>query len=132
MTLVDSSAWIEYFRRTESPVDLKLDELVREGAELVATEPVLIELLAGARNAAEEMAVRRTLATCRMVGVEGPRDWEHGAAIYAVSRRRGTTVRRHIDCLIAAVAIRAGVPILARDRDYESISQHTALQLAIV
>jgi predicted nucleic acid-binding protein len=131
LTLVDSSAWIDYFRRTESAVDLKLDQLLRRGEELVTTEPVWMELLAGARDRADEMVIRRTLAACRTVRVLSPRDWEQAAAIYAASRRQGLTVRQHIDCLIAAVAIRAGLPILARDRDYELISQHTALQLAI-
>jgi predicted nucleic acid-binding protein len=130
LTLVDSSAWIEYFRRTESSVDLKLDELLKEEAELVTTEPVLMELLAGARDPAEETVVRRTLATCRVVMVEGPRDWERAAAIYVAGRRQGRIIRRHIDCLIAAVAIRAGVPLLARDRDYEAIAELAPLRLA--
>lgn len=130
MTLVDSSAWIELFRGTGSDVDLALDEVLARREELVTTEPVWMELLAGARDGADQIVIRRTLSRCKPVRVESPRDWEHAAAIYATSRRMGRTVRRHIDCLIAAVAIRAGVPILAQDRDYEAIAEHTALQLA--
>ena len=42
----------------------------------------------------------------------------------------GITPRRLLDCLIAAVAIRTGVPVLAQDRDYELIAEHTPLELA--
>jgi predicted nucleic acid-binding protein len=129
VTLIDSSAWIEYLRRTESQIDLKLDELLSGDEELVTTEPVLMELLAGARDEVEELIIRRALAACRAVRVVS-RDWEQAASIFATGRRQGTTFRQQIDCLIAAVAIRAGVPILARDRDYEAIAEHAPLQLA--
>ena len=129
MTLVDTSAWIEYFRRTESPIDLRVDELLSGDEELITTESVVMELLAGARDYAQEGLLRRTLAACRLERV-APRDWEQAAAIYATSRRRGTILREQIDCLIAAVAIRAGIPVLTADRDFELIADHTPLQLA--
>jgi hypothetical protein len=132
VTLIDSSAWVELWRSTGSSVNRRLREMVDSGEELLTTEPVWMELLAGARDRTDELVIRRTLAACRTVRVRSPDDWEHAAAIFAAGRRRGTTLREQIDCVIAAVAIRSGVPILARDRDYELISQHTALQLATV
>jgi predicted nucleic acid-binding protein len=130
VTLVDSSAWVELWRSTDSSIDRRLRELVDSREELVTTEPVWMELLAGARDPAGEMVIRRTLSACRMVRVLSPGDWEQAAAIYAAARRRGATLRLQIDCLMAAVAIRAGVPILARDRDYEAIAELTPLRLA--
>lgn len=130
MTLVDSSAWIEFFRRTESPADRSLDRLIRASGELATTEPILMELLAGAMSRAQRSQVRRALSGCRMLRIYGPADWDDAAAIYLACRQAGGTPRQLIDCLIAAVAMRAGVPVLAQDRDYELIARHTDLELA--
>jgi len=48
--LADTSAWVEYDRATGSPVDQRLDELIRADAPLVVTEPVIMEVVAGART----------------------------------------------------------------------------------
>ena len=58
-----------------------------------------------------------------------PTDYEDAAAIYRSCRIRGETVRRMIDCLTAAVAIREGVPVLHADHDFDVIARHTTLQL---
>lgn len=58
-----------------------------------------------------------------------PEDYESAAAIYRHRRRSGETVRRLIDCLIAAVAIREQLPLLHQDSEFEVIARHTALAL---
>jgi predicted nucleic acid-binding protein len=56
-------------------------------------------------------------------------DYEEAAALFRVCRRRGETVRKLIDCLIAAVAIGADIPLLHADADYEVLARHTALRI---
>jgi hypothetical protein len=129
VTLVDTSAWIELLRGTGSAVHLRLRELVRGGDELATTGPVSMELLAGARTPTHARRIRAALAACRTLEVRGTRDWEDAAALYLTCRLAGLTPRKLLDCLIAAVAIRAGVPVLAQDRDFELIAEHTALEL---
>lgn len=58
-------------------------------------------------------------------------DFEDAALIQRVCRREGETVRSTMDCLIAAMAIRAERPLLARDRDYEVIARHVGLELVV-
>jgi predicted nucleic acid-binding protein len=58
-----------------------------------------------------------------------PVDYETAAACYRSCRRAGETVRALLDCLVAAVAIRVGAALLARDRDFEALARHTGLQL---
>jgi predicted nucleic acid-binding protein len=128
--LVDTSAWVEFFRATGSPVNRRLRTLIRGSDELATTESVAMELLAGVRSAAENLRVQATLAGCRTYAVTGPHDWEQAAAIFRACRAQGSTPRTQIDCLIAAVAIRAGVPVLTADEDFEAIARHTPLQLA--
>lgn len=130
MILLDSSALIEYLRETQSPTDLKVQELVRSGVPVAVTDPVIMEILAGPTD--EEHARRLTglLSFFTHVQVEGLSDYEQAAAIHRVCRRGGETVRSPFDCLIAAVALREGLPVLAKDRDFEIIARHTGLQLA--
>jgi len=130
VTLIDSSAWIEFFRGTDSPAHRRLRTLVSSGGELVTTEPVAMELRTGARDPRERRLISGTLAACRTVSVDNASDWDAAAAIYLTCRYAGAAPRQLIDCLIAAVAIRAEVPILTQDRDFELISEHTTLELA--
>ena len=130
MSLIDSSAWIELFRATGSPTHERLRAALSSDEELVSTEPVAMELLAGARDPRQRRLIKGSLAACRTISVENAGDWEDAAGIYLRCRMAGATPRRLLDCLIAAVAIRAAVPILAQDRDYELIAEHTPLELA--
>jgi hypothetical protein len=56
-----------------------------------------------------------------------PEDYDHAASLYRVCRRRGETVRKLIDCLIAAVAIRSNAQLLHADRDFTVLARHTQL-----
>lgn len=130
MTLVDSSAWIEYLRATGSQVDLRLTELIDAEDELLTAPPVMMELLAGAETEFDMRRVGQALSACTDVAVSRRSDWEDAAWLFLTCRRAGVTPRQLVDCLIAAVAIRVGAPVLAQDRDYELIAEHTPLQLA--
>ena len=130
MSLIDSSAWVELFRATGSDTHTKLRSLISSPAEIATTEPVAMELLAGARGVRNRRRISGALAACRLLSVDNAADWMDAAAVYQGCRRAGETPRRLIDCLIAAVAIRAGVPILAQDRDFELIARHTPLELS--
>lgn len=127
MTLVDTSAWVEFLRNTDSAVCNRVDALLGHG--IATCDPIRMEVLAGARDEQHLDGLRRLLARASILST-GPADYELAAALYRTCRRRGETVRRLIDCLIAAVAVREGVPILHADSDYEVLARHTALQLA--
>ena len=131
MILVDTSAWIEFTRGTRSSAHRRLQRLVASDDEqVVTTEVIYMELLAGARDEARVTQLRRMLGHYELVPIEGLVDYEEAAAIFRACRRQGETVRTRLDCLIAAVAIRAGAAVLHHDRDFEAIARHTALRLA--
>jgi hypothetical protein len=124
--LVDTSAWIEFLRGTGSATCVRVDEAL--GGEVAICEAIRMEVLAGGRDGPHMEGLRRLLARAVMISIE-PGDFDHAATLYRECRRRGETVRKLIDCLIAAVAIRAGVPVLHNDSDYETLARHTALKL---
>lgn len=127
MILADSSAWIEFQRATGSPAHLRLRAAVEGDQELLTVGPVVLEVLAGARDDAHAYELKRLLARCRFVPLDEPSDEEAAAALYRACRRAGDTVRRLPDCLIAAVAIRTGAALLHRDADFDVIARYSSL-----
>lgn len=127
MILVDTSAWVEFLRDTGSPVCMRVDELL--DGEIATCDPIRMEVLAGARDESHLHDLRRLLARASVIDVV-PGDYEDAAALYRTCRRRGETVRKLIDCLIGAIAVRVQVPVLQADSDFEVLARHTSLQLA--
>ncbi len=126
MILIDTSAWIEFLRNTGSTVCSLVDELLAD--EFAICDAVRMEVLAGARDEAHLLSLRRLLARAAVLPTRTA-DYDNAAALYRRCRRQGETVRKLIDCLIAATAIRAGVPILHSDSDLDVLGRHTALQV---
>lgn len=125
MILVDTSAWVEFLRDTRSVVCMRVDALL-EGS-IVTCDPVRMEVLAGARDTEHLNDLRRLLARASSIPVE-PAHYEDAAALYRTCRRGGGTVGKLIDCLIAATAIGAGVPVLHSDGDFDVLARHTELR----
>jgi predicted nucleic acid-binding protein len=123
MILADTSAWVEYDRATGSAVDRRLTDLIAEGGPLAVTEPVVMEVLAGARSDARENDLRRLLLRFELAAVDPTADFAAAARIYRRCRRSGVTPRGLIDCLIAAVAWRRGAALLAQDVDLHRVAE---------
>jgi len=113
--LADTSAWIEYDRATGSPVEDRMVQLIGGNGPLAVTEPVLMEVLAGARNATRELDLRRLLLRFTMLPFDSVADFEGAVRIYRRCRSAGVTPRGMVDCMIAAVAARCGATLLACD-----------------
>jgi predicted nucleic acid-binding protein len=128
MILVDSSAWIELLRGTDHVVHQTLRHHLAAGSPLATTEVVVMELLAGARNDRDRGRLRQRLLALPLLRLRGMPDFESAADLYRLCRRRGETVRKLIDCLIAAVAIRERASVLHDDRDFEILARHTRLR----
>ena len=129
MILIDTSAWIEFLRDTGSPICERVDDLL--AAEIATCDVVRMEVLAGARNEQHLQQLRRLLARASTMPTE-PVDYDAAAALYRTCRQQGHTVRKLIDCLIAAVAIRGNIPVLHMDVDFDILAQHTSLQVDVV
>ncbi len=125
MVLIDTSAWIEFLRDTGSPACWHVDDLLDR--DIAICDPISMEVLAGARDESHLLNLRRLLARAVVIPMRSA-DYEDAAALYRRCRRQGATVRKLIDCLIAAVAIRAGTPVLHHDADFHTLARHTSLQ----
>ena len=124
MLLVDTSAWIEVFRK---PSRLDLEEI--GGIEQVVTcLPVVQEVLQGFRLESAYRVAREAMLALPCIESPMPQArFEEAAGLYRDARRAGLTVRSGVDCLIAACAIRHGLTVLHRDRDFAALARISPL-----
>ena len=125
MLLVDTSAWIEVFRK---PAGLDLADV--GGLDQVVTcLPVVQEVLQGFRDESAFRMARDAMLALPCVESPLPQArFEEAAALYRSARRAGFTVRSGIDCLIAACAIRHGLTVLHKDRDFAVLGKIAGLR----
>ncbi len=128
MPIIDTSAWIEYLRGTGSRTNLEVRELI--GYDALICDPVRMELLAGARDEKHVAQLEKFLASTTVIKIESI-DYDNAAAIYRACRKLGLTIRTHIDCLIAAIAIRTDTDLLHNDSDFDAIAQVTKLKIYV-
>ena len=123
MILADTSAWVEYDRATGSPVDRRVSELIAQNGPLAVTEPVIMEVAAGARTDDREADLRRLLLRFDLLRFDPAADFDGAATIYRRCRKIGVTPRGLIDCMIASVAQRHAATLLVADVDLQRVAQ---------
>lgn len=129
MILADTSAWVEYDRASGSAVDVRMAALVESDGTLLVTEPVVIEVLAGARDDRREDDLRRLLRRFDLLPFDPVADFDAAAGIYRRCRRVGVTPRGMIDCMIASVAWRNGAALLSHDADVARVALVVGIDL---
>lgn len=117
MILVDTSAWIDFFRGKGHSAD-RVDELLASN-EVALCGPVLTELRRGLRSPSERRKVIPLLDGCHEL--EQPAAlWEEAGELGYVLARRGVTVKT-MDLLVATYALSHGVALLASDSDFDDM-----------
>lgn len=129
MILADTSAWVEFDRATGSPVDLRLTKLITDGSPLAVTEPVVMEVLAGAKDDQREESLKRLLHGFELLTFDPAVDFDGGTRIYRKCRAAGVTPRGLLDCMIVAVAWRYGATLLASDKDLSRVAAVVGLKM---
>jgi len=127
--LADTSAWVEYDRATGSAVDGRLSALIETEGPLSVTQPVVMEVLAGARNEQREADLRRLLLRFEFLPFDAVTDFDAAVTIYRRCRRAGITPRGMLDCMIAAVAWRQRAALLAHDADLDRVARVIGIDL---
>jgi len=112
-------------------VHYRVAELIRNQDELAVTEPVLAEVLIGARNERRERDLRRLLGSFQMLHFEVPVDFDGAVQIYRRCRSVGVTPRGLLDCMIAAVTRRYGADLLAYDADITRVAGVVGITLDV-
>ena len=96
---------------------------------LAVTDPVVMEVLAGARTDRRETDLRRLLLRFALLRFDIAADFDAAARIYRTCRRAGVTPRGLVDCMIASVAHRHGAVLLAHDADLTRVAQVIGIEM---
>ena len=129
MIVVDSSVWIDFFNGVSTPEVDRLDALLGV-TPLAIGDLILVEVMQGFRNERDVATARQlfhSLALLPLLGGSNP--WK-AADNYRQLRRKGITVRKTIDGIIATACIEANLPLLFSDRDFMPYVEHLGLVAA--
>jgi len=130
MLVVDSSVWIDYFNgKPSSQTDL-LDAFL--GKEMVTVGDIMLaEVLQGFRSDRDYAIARDLLSSLNVVNMLDTSIALHSARNYRRLRRKGATVRKTIDCIIATWCIEHGLPLLHCDKDFQPFHDYLGLEAIV-
>jgi predicted nucleic acid-binding protein len=129
VVVVDTTVWVDYLQGVRNPETDWLDqELDRQ--RLALTDVILCELLQGLSNDAIARQIEDLLLRFEVFATGGVDLAREASRNYRAVRRRGRTIRKTIDCLIATFCIREGHSLLHRDRDFDAFEKF--LELSVV
>ena len=128
MIMVDSTVWIDYFN---GKITLQTDYLDR----ILPAEPILVgdlilaEVLQGFRRDSDFDKASRALSKFVQVSLVNPALAIQGARNFRALRKKGISVRKTIDCLIATYCIENGHDLLHSDADFDPFEEQLRLQV---
>ncbi len=128
MVLVDTSVWIDFFHDRKTPHVEFLESCISESKNLCICGIILTEILQGIRNDKQYSKIKRYLENLLYLPMEYSTYLE-SAEVYRFLRKKGVTIRKPVDCMIASVALEHNVPILHNDKDFNPIEHHCGLQV---
>ncbi len=128
IVVVDSSVWIDFFSgRPDRQVE-RLEQLLAAGDDVCLCGIILAEILQGVRSDIDYRKTKAYLESLLYLPMDR-RTFEMAAEIYRSLRKKGVTVRKPVDCMIASVAIEQDIPLLHNDRDFDPIEKHCGLEV---
>jgi predicted nucleic acid-binding protein len=127
MVLVDTTVWIDFFAARSSDHVVALENLIINRKDICICGIVLTEVLQAIRKDSEFKKTRDLFNNLLFF----PMPYSvflKAAEIYRDLRRKGITIRRSVDCMIASVAIENDIPLLHNDKDFKAIEEHCGLK----
>ncbi len=129
MIVVDTSVWVDVLRDARTPQARRCVELIEGGEPVALTDVIFTELLQGLPSEEEAALVERHLRAFPILRLEGLDDFVLAAGLYRAARRQGVTIRKTLDCLIAAPCVRTGAPLLHADADFDRLASCSSLRI---
>ena len=128
MTMVDTSAWVDFLAGRDAPhVQLLKQHVVTQ--RIAVGDLIMCEVLQGLRSEREFQRVRWWLATLEVVPMCDAAMAVQAARNYRLLRNQGITIRRTLDCLIATCCLTRGYVLLHNDRDFDPFEEHLGLRV---
>jgi predicted nucleic acid-binding protein len=127
--LVDTSVWIDFFNGVPGAPQMCLRNVI-EAEETVCISPyILTETLQGFKDDKEFEIARANMLQLPILDLKTPESYIGAAELYRICRKRGLTIRKTADCVIAQTAIEHGVALLHNDKDFDQIASVSPLKI---
>jgi hypothetical protein len=131
MQLVDTSVWISFFNNAKSPAAAYIEAALLSNHPLCINAVIEMEILQGIKNEQSYALTRDYLEAFQYFPDLPRRYFQQATQIYRACRRRGQSIRRSLDCLIAANALIDDLIVVHQDRDFDAIKT-VFPQLAVI
>ncbi len=129
MVLIDSSVWIDFFNGIENAETDKLNEILGL-EEVVIGDLILAEVLQGFRSDADYKAAKNVLTSLTVHDLIGKELAIKSANNFRKLRKKGITIRKTADVIIATYCIENRIPLLFTDKDFAPFVKHLRLRSA--
>ena len=130
MILADTSVWVDYFNGNENPLTDELDKGLAEGIIAIG-DLIFLEVLQGFKDDKEYNLAKSTLGTLEQYDMFGHVQALKSAENYTALRKKGLTIRKTTDVIIATFCIENRLPLLFSDRDFIPFVDHLGLIAAL-
>jgi predicted nucleic acid-binding protein len=124
--LADTSVWIDYFNGNENPLTDELDKGLAEGIIAIG-DLIFLEILQGFKDDKDYNLAKSTLGTLEQYEILGHAQALKSAENYRALRKKGLTIRKTTDVIIATFCIENRLPLLFSDRDFIPFVDHLGL-----
>ena len=128
MVLVDTTAWIDFFGDRPEPHVAVLQELIENDEDICLCGVILAEVLQGIRSDSDYRKTKGYFDALIFLPMRQA-TYVRAADIYRSLRKKGITIRKPVDCMIASVAIEHDLLLLHNDRDFDQIAKHSKLKI---
>jgi len=124
--LVDTSVWIDYFKGIENQKTDILDSALLDG-NVVIGDIILLEIFQGFRSDQEYKKVKKYLSALEQYEMLGCNMVIKCTDNYRALRKKGITIRKTNDVIIATFCIEHQLPLLFSDKDFIPFVKHLNL-----
>jgi predicted nucleic acid-binding protein len=128
MVLVDTTVWIDFFADRKEQHVVALQEMIENEEDLCLCGIILAEVLQGIRSDEDYVETKDYLDDLIFLPM-GQATFVRAAEIYRSLRKKGVTIRKPVDCMIASIAIEHDIRLLHNDRDFDHIAKHSNLRV---
>ncbi len=120
MIMVDTTVWIDFFKNNLTAQVIRLENSLKNSEDICICGVILTEILQGIRANNQYLKTKSYLENLIFLPMNYS-TFIKSAEIFRYLRKRGITIRKPIDCMIAAVSVENSVPLLHNDRDFDHI-----------
>lgn len=127
--LFDTSVWIDFLNRKNTPSADLLEKNIQDDEQVFLTPTILQEILQGIRDDSKYEQIKETLSYFSVLELSHVPAAVAAAQLYRSLRKKGATIRKSNDCLIAHYAMEFKLTLVHADSDFDLIAKHSRLKV---